>query len=290
MDFFDLHCDSLVKAYSERKSLFDGEMHINLKKAGYIKNYKQCFAVWIDDEFKGGSAFSFCVELIDFYHHELSNLHKKGITNLTTFLTIENGSALMGDIEKISFFKKRGVKMITLTWNGENELGYGVGSDSEKGLKKFAKKAIEVMENEGITVDISHLNEQGFKDVVSVAARPFVASHSGCDAVLNHKRNLKDWQIKEIISSGGLIGIPFCKNFIGGGKQMVREHISHILSLGGENSVALGGDFDGCETETELSGIEKMQDLYAFLCESDMGREITDKVFYLNAEKFFQSQ
>ena len=268
-------------------SLYDGKMHINLKKAEYIKNYKQCFAVWIDDKFKGGSAFSFCNKTIDFYCEKLK---KEKTDNLTPVLTVENGSALMGDTDNVSYFAGRGVKMLTLTWNGENELGFGVAAESGKGLKAFGKAAIAEMEKQGITVDVSHLNERGFGDVVGFASKPFVASHSGCFSLVPHCRNLKDWQIKEIINSGGIIGVPFCESFTGGGKDKLYRHICHILSLGGENTVALGSDFDGCAVHPELSGIEKMGELYCFLCESDMGKEITDKVFHLNAEKFFKDK
>ncbi len=284
---FDLHCDTLVKAYTENQRLYDGRLHINLKKAENIKNYKQCFAVWIDDKFKGRSAFSFCNKIIDFYRKELVKGKKD---NLISVLTIENGSALMGELDNIPYFANKGVKMMTLTWNGENELGYGVGANSEEGLKPFGKSAIGEMERRGVTVDVSHLNEDGFKDVVRFSSVPFVASHSGCYSLMPHKRNLKDWQIKEIISRGGLIGVPLCEDFIEGGREKLYRHICHILSLGGENSVALGSDFDGCRIHYELSGLEKVGELYSFLCESDMGKEITDKVFHLNAEKFFKDK
>lgn len=287
MNFFDLHSDTVTTAYEKKKSLFDGELHINAEKGRYIDCYKQCFALWIDDKLKGESAFSFCKKVLDFFDSEMLNIRRKGITNLTPVLTIENGSAIMGDIEKLPYFAKRGVRMITLTWNGENELGYGVGTNSEKGLKPFGKRAVAEMEKENIIVDVSHLNEEGFKDVVSLSSKPFVASHSGCYSLVPHKRNLKDWQIKEIISAGGLIGIPFCKDFIKGGREKVYKQICHILSLGGENNIAFGSDFDGCDIDDELSGIEKTGELYAFLSESDIGKNITEKVFFMNAERFF---
>lgn len=287
MNLFDLHCDTITTAYEQKKSLLSGEMHVNAEKGKYIDSYKQCFAIWIDDKFKGKAAFSFCKRLISFCEKEIACIKEKGINNLTPILTIENGSALMGDADNISYFGDRGVRMITLTWNGENELGFGVGTNCEQGLKPFGKRAVQEMEKENIIIDVSHLNEQGFSDVASLATKPFAASHSGCFSLMPHKRNLKDWQLKEIISSGGLIGIPFCENFIGGGKEKVYEQLCHVLSLGGENNVALGSDFDGCDIHQSLSGIEKMGELYTFLCESDIGREITDKVFHLNAEKFF---
>ena len=287
MNFFDLHCDTVTKAFTKKISLSDGEMHINLKKAGYIENYKQCFALWIDDKYKGRSAFSFFCSVLDFYDNNLKKISESSTHNFTPILTIENAYALVGDTDNIAFFAGRGVRMITLTWNGENELGFGVGTDSERGLKPFGKRAIKTMEKEKIIVDVSHLNEQGFRDVASTASMPFAASHSGCYSIVPHKRNLKDWQIKEIIATDGLIGIPFCESFVGGGKEKLYEHICHILAMGGENNIAIGSDFDGCDIHPELSGVEKMGELYTFLCESDIGKVLTDKIFYLNAENFF---
>ncbi len=288
IEVFDLHCDTVTKAFRENKSLYDGEMHINLKKAGYIEKYRQCFALWLSDSLKGRSAFSFCLKLIDFYNREMYRLKEMGIVNLYPLLTIENGSVLCGDSENISIFAEKGVRMITLTWNGENEIGQGVGADSGKGLTDFGKTAVRIMEKENIKVDVSHLNEQGFKDVLSFSSAPFAASHSGCFSLMPHKRNLKDWQIKEIIASGGIVGVPYCNTFIEGGKEKVYEHICHILSLGGENSIALGSDFDGCDICEDLSGIEKVRELYQYLSESDIGKDITEKIFHINAEKFFK--
>lgn len=287
-ELFDLHCDTVTKAFKENKRLYDSEMHINLKKAGYIEKYRQCFALWLYDSLMGRSAFSFCMKLIDFYNGEISCLKEQGVTNLMPLLTIENGSALGGSSESISLFAEKGVRMITLTWNGENEIGQGVGADSGKGLTPFGKTAVKLMEKENIRIDVSHLNESGFKDVLSVSAVPFAASHSGCYSLVPHKRNLKDWQIKEIINSGGIIGVPYCNTFIEGGKEKVYEHICHILYMGGENSVALGSDFDGCDINKELSGIEKVGGLYQYLSESDIGKDITEKIFHINAERFFQ--
>ena len=290
IELFDLHCDTVTKAFGENKSLYDGEMHINLKKAGYIQKYRQCFALWLSDSLKGRSAFSFCMKLIDFYNGEMTRLKEKGVTNLYPLLTIENGSALWGSSENISLFAEKGVRMIGLTWNGENEIGQGVGADSGKGLTPFGKTAVRIMEKEKIKVDVSHLNERGFKDVLSVSSVPFAASHSGCYSLVPHKRNLKDWQIKEIINSGGIIGVPYCNTFIEGGKEKVYEHIRHILYLGGENNIALGSDFDGCDISDELSGIEKVGELHQYLSESDLGKDITEKIFHFNAEKFFSTK
>lgn len=105
------------------------------------------------------------------------------------------------------------------------------------------------LEKNRIVIDVSHLNTLGFWDLCEIAERPFLATHSNCFEICPHKRNLDDLQIREIIRRKGLIGINFYPIFINGESdasfQEIRRHIRHILSLGGEDVIAVGSDFDG---------------------------------------------
>lgn len=91
-------------------------------------------------------------------------------------LTVENGAALGGRLERIERLARDGVRMMTLTWNGENELGSG--HETDRGLSSFGKAAVQELERQGILVDVSHLNDQGFEDLLDISEKPFVASHS----------------------------------------------------------------------------------------------------------------
>ncbi len=282
MMYSDLHCDSVTKAYRENISLFGGTLAVKIGSDKFIKR-EQCFALWLDDKLYGEPAFSYCKKLFGFYKANEAKIKECGIT---PHLTLENASSLGGDLNNIAYFKSQGVKMISLTWNGENELASGV--NAKGGLKPLGKEAVREMENCGIILDVSHLNEEGFRDVSCIATKPFVASHSNCYGICPHKRNLKQWQIKEIISRGGLIGINFYPPFLGKGSvfKLIRQNIELILSLGGENCIALGSDFDGAEMSDELKTADDVARLGEYLLSGGMSEKVVEKVFYKNAVEF----
>lgn len=287
MRYFDLHCDSVSKAYSENISLFDHSLDIKIDSDKFIKR-EQCFALWLDDKLQGEPAFSYCKRLLRLYKANENEILKRGVV---PHLTLENGSCLGGDINNISYFKGQGVIMMSLTWNGENDLASGVNFTG--GIKPLGRDTIKEMERKGIILDVSHLNEEGFKDVCSLTAKPFVASHSCCYDICQNKRNLKSWQIKEIINCGGLIGINFYPYFLGTGKidafEKVKENIELILSFGGEDNIAIGSDFDGAKMSKKLSSADDVISLYRYLLISGMSEQFLGKVFYSNASSFFES-
>ena len=147
------------------------------------------------------------------------------------------------------------------------------------------------MEKAEIFIDVSHLSEKSFYDVASFAASPLIASHSNCFSLVPHKRNLKDEQIKLIIKSGGLIGLCFhapfllCDGF--GSFEMLYRNINHVLSLGGEDAVCFGSDFDGGKPEKVLGSLQRVKNLYAYLVGRGLQKELLEKIFYKNAEKVF---
>ena len=177
--------------------------------------------------------------------------------------------------------------MISLTWNGENDLASGV--NVKGGLKSLGRQAVKEMARLGITVDVSHLNERSFYEVCLIDSIKIVASHSNCYDICPHRRNLKKWQVKEIISRGGLIGLNFYPLFLGTGKfdvfGKIRDNIEYLLSLGGEKCIAFGSDFDGAEMSPQLDGIDKIGELYNYLLSSGLSERVVEGAFYKNAEK-----
>ena len=286
MNYTDLHCDTVTRCYKENKSFRDGDLHINTLKTKGIENYRQYFALWLDDKPKGETAFSLCKNLLDYYDKEIAPIIRE-CPNISAHLSVENASALGGNLENIAYFKDRGVEIMSLTWNGENDLASGV--DARGGLKAFGRQAVKEMSRLGITVDVSHLNERGFYDVCLIDSIKIVASHSNCYDICPHRRNLKKWQIKEIISRDGLIGLNFYPLFLGTGQPdifgRIRDNIEYLLSLGGENNIAFGSDFDGAEMSPQLDGIDKIGELYDFLLSSGLSKRVVEGAFYKNAEK-----
>ena len=288
MNYFDLHCDTVSEALDKGLSLESSKSAVSLKNITDFEKYNQCFALFINDKFKGDEAEKRAQKLYSFYLSQKEIFENQ--KNLKPILTIENCECFGGKIENIELWKSRKAVMATLTWNGENALGFGSSLQSG-GLKPFGFKAVSEMEKSGIVVDVSHLNEDGFRDVLKKAKKPFVASHSNCYSECAHSRNLKDYQIREIISCGGLIGICFYPLFLGKGNvyKLIYEHIKHILSLGGEDVISFGSDFDGAEMNKKLCKIEDVKKLYNFLLKKGIEKELLEKIFFKNAEKFFNN-
>jgi len=282
MKYFDLHCDTLCRCADKKAMLEKNDFCIDIERLSTFEKATQVFACFIHDDYKGESATN------RFY--QLYNVYKNtNFKNVTPMLSIENLSCLNGNIENITKFKECGVKIASLTWNGENGIAGGVNSDS--GLTDFGKEVVKELEREDIVIDVSHLNFKSFADLCSVATKPFIATHSNSFSVFPHKRNLTDEQFELIADIGGVVGINFYHKFLCEKENDFYDFLKHIerfLLLGGEESIALGSDFDGCEIHSSLKTVENMPNLYAFL-ERELGKTITDKIFYKNCASFFQN-
>lgn len=206
-------------------------------------------------------------------------------------LTVENGSALAGRLDRIETLFRDGVRMLTLTWNGENELGSGNGTDH--GLSDFGREAVRELERAGILIDVSHLNDRGFDDLLSVAEKPFVASHSNARAVRGHKRNLTDGQIQEMVRRGCLIGLNFYNAFLRedgcpGTLNDLWRHTAHFLELGAERCLALGSDADGADLPPCLNSPRAFAGLYGYFLDRGLSSELAERILWKNAMDFFQ--
>ena len=213
-------------------------------------------------------------------------------TPIKSILSVEGGSACGGTQEGIYHLYDRGVRLVTLTWNDNNEIA--AGAFAHGGITAFGKDFISVAKELGIILDVSHLNRQGFKELLSLYSLPFVASHSNADTIDNYyarKRNLADWQIEAIRDRGGLIGLNFCADFINApghpGAESLANQIRYLSSMGCDEIMALGSDFDGCDMHEDFAGIEKMETLYNKLLDLGISEDLLQKLFYLNAKRFF---
>ena len=291
MRYSDLHCDSISRAYKEGKSLYDGDLQINAVKSKDIEKYEQYFALWLSDELKGEAAFSLCKSMLTYYENQMKDLKNRGVTNLIPHLSIENASALGGDINNVAYFKSKGVEVMSLTWNGENEVASGV--NAKGGLKTFGRQIIKEMARYNMTLDVSHLNERGFYEVCLIDSIKIIATHSNCYDICPHRRNLKRWQVRELISRGSLIGLNFYPPFLGTGKlsvfEQIRANIEYLLSLGGEDNIAFGSDFDGAEMSSDLDDIDKVAHLYDYLLSSGIDNTVVEKVFYENVGRLLRN-
>lgn len=304
MDFFDLHCDTITTAMQHSANLNTDWLDISFPKNEEIMHHCQCFAIYCPDGIIGEDAYSYYTIAKHFFQNQLTEFPQyfeqaktaadinriTGSGKTAAILTVEGGRVLGGKIERLQELYNDGVRMMTLTWNGENEIGKG-STDQKFGLKPFGIDVIKEMERIGMTIDVSHLSDAGFKDVLKNVDCAIAASHSNIRSVCEHRRNLPDEYFKEIVRRKGIVGINFYKAFLNNIEEEaslsdIVKHIEKMLLLGGENTVCMGSDYDGCDV---VNGIKKMIDIPNLynLVEKEFGEELTEKIFWKNAYGFF---
>lgn len=306
MKLIDLHCDTITECHDKNAHLENNDFNISLKKARSLDTWYQFFAIWIIDGIRGIEAERRYTSVYKFLLNEISiNSYNMALCGSyddilsaredkksVCLLSIEGSAALNGKISKLYEYYDNGVRMITLTWNKSCEAGDGCFAENPQGLTDFGFELVREMSKLGIVVDVSHLSMKGFDDVVKTTDKPFMASHSNARAVCDNPRNLTDDQFKEIVRRKGIVGLNFYTEFIKTGGEVsftdLDRHIDHFLSLGGENAISLGSDFDGCDLPIGLSGINDTPKLYEFI-ESHYSRELADKIFFTNADNFLKT-
>ena len=303
MRLFDLHCDTLYRAVTESGSLNYKKFEISVDKASYLDNWIQCFAVWIPDDISSyevlplfDKAYKMLQKQCELHNIKLCNNFTDVDSNskYKCFFTVENGRVLQGDLENIKKLKDCNVKILTLTWNGDNEIASGALSNSNFGLTDFGKSAVKELENNGIIIDVSHLSQRAFYDVAEIAKKPFIATHSNSKTVTNHTRNLTDEQFNIIKSNGGIVGINFHNSFLNNREEEasindIFKHTEHFLSLGGENTIAIGTDFDGGKLPRDIKGIDTIEQIYDKFLQLNYSETLLDKIFFKNAYNLCQN-
>jgi membrane dipeptidase len=305
MKLIDLHCDTLYKSVVNNIPLDDKAMEVDLNQTDFT-NILQCFAIWLPDDLSGEKAKNLFFKAATCLKAEcdrckinllssFSSLEDAFINNQrSAFFTVENGKALNSKIENVKKFAELGVKMMTLTWNMHNEIGDGAGVENPKGITDFGKNVISAMEENNIVVDISHASDELFYDVAELATKPFVASHSNSRKITAHKRNLTDEQFKIICDNGGIVGLNFHNAFLNNTPEKANmydiiKHTEHFLSLGGENVISIGSDFDGGTLPYDISGSRSLSKIYELFLQHNYQESLVDKIFFKNSLKFFEN-
>lgn len=303
MKYFDLHCDTATECFEKRLGLYRNNLQLSIERGLNFEEWVQVYAIWMNDNLRGEVAYEhFC----KVYSYLLLELQKnEAVMQLCTsgreinealekgkrvaLLAVEGSAALGGKLEHIEDLYNKGIRFTTLTWNGRSEVADGCMQESAGGLTDFGKAVVSEMNRLGMIIDVSHLAEKGFWDVVSHSDQPFIATHSNSKKVCDHPRNLSDEAFKTIVERKGLVGMNFYPTFINGTTEAsIKEllpHISHFLELGGENVIALGSDFDGATMPMDLPNIEKVECFYNELVKN-YGKIISDKICFKNALNF----
>ncbi len=309
MIYTDMHCDTLTVCTENGLSLADCNSQTSLKKLKESNCAAQCFAIFTDGE---GAALSF-EKYLAYYKQNVAKLKHiaapienygdilqcKDGDKVGCILTVENLGFIGDDLSQIDRLKNEGVKMASLVWNNKNQFAVpnlvfenGVPQFEtrvDEGLTALGKAAVERLDYDKIIVDISHLSDGGARDILNGRKTPVVASHSNAQKILNVCRNLSDELIKKIADCGGVIGVNFCKDFLGEPAfGFAFKHIRHIINTGGEDVIALGSDFDGIPVNTELPDCTAVPKLLHYLKDNGISARTMEKFAYKNFFRVFK--
>jgi membrane dipeptidase len=261
-----------------KENLNSNNCHIDLERMKDLGNCVQVFAAFIDPSYCQAYAMKRAIQIIDKFYQQIS-LYSNDVmscchygdiikaaneSKVAAILSIEGGDALQGDLSALRMFYKLGVRSICLTWNHRNEIADGVAdSMTNGGLTPFGREVIKEMNLLGMLIDLSHISEKGFWDVLEQTEKPILVSHSNSKKLCNHGRNLTDEQIIAVSNNKGVIGINLYPVFLNNsGKASLKDvisHIEYIASLSGIENIGFGADFDGIEiTPDDIAGIQHL--------------------------------
>lgn len=209
-------------------------------------------------------------------------------------LGIEGAHALEGDLANIDHFARRGVRYLGISHFSANEAAfpaYGRGRDDSRGLTPFGREVVRRCEDQGVIVDLAHINKRGFMEACAMATRAPIVSHTGVLGVYQHWRNIDDEQLRAVADLGGVVGVIFCPKYLGGdGLGPVVDHLKHIISVCGEDTPALGSDWDGFIIPTrDLCDAAHLPLLTDALLQSGMKEEVVGKILHENAMRVLEA-
>lgn len=281
---FDSHADTPYELWVRKEHILDSSCHIDVRKAKEFAHYEQVFAFCS----LAGSKWEISKEeFLACYRYFLEELKTQDVIH--AHFSIEGAEAIDCDPEQIAALSREGFVMSTLTWNSDNALAGWHKSD--KGLTDRGIAYVHSAQENSVLIDVSHLSEKGFWDLVKVTRGPIVASHSNCRAIWDHSRNLTDDQLRAIAETDGVVGLNLYAAFLGEDPDFdtLRRHLDHIIEVCGPRHICLGGDLDGCE---ELpKGFRNVSDycsLYQYLRQHGYDRPLLEQLFDSNLRRLIK--
>lgn len=302
LDVFDGHCDTVLKCCLEGGGFGRNPYHVDLERGRAFGRYAQFFALFGQPEdFPGLTPRETFEREYALFSREME-ANSAIITHcrsgeeaeaafaagkMAAFLSVEGAELLDCDPARLEEAHRLGVRAVNLTWNYANSLSGSNAEEPWRGLTARGRAFVAEMQRLGMLVDVSHLSDPGFWDVAELAERagiPFFASHSNARAVCPHKRNLTDEQITAIIKVQGTVGLNLCASFVGEPPTLdaLIAHVEHIWALGGADSLAVGGDWDGCDLAAGLTGVDGLTALYEELLRRNHSETLVRALFFEN--------
>ena len=303
---FDFHCDTALALLgddlNQAGSLRKNNGHIDLERAGKLGGYAQCFACFTTDipELLQG------ISPIVLFERELATIQRevdknsdlisiaysaeeieenRALGKMSAILTLEGTAGIDYNPGLLEDLWAIGFRVSSLGWNEKNPL---TGSNvTGGGLTDLGREYVKEAQKLGMRIDVSHISDEGFWDIMKITEAPILATHSNSRAVHNHSRNLTDDMFRAIRETGGVAGYNTCRDFTGENPDLdtVCDHILHFMELDPEGKhIALGGDLDGVETMPD--GFDGVQS-YPALARQLLNRGLTEQnvmdIFWNNA-------
>ncbi len=325
MNIVDMHCDTLSlmlenKRQGQPYGLECSKNQLTLSRMQQSDYLLQNFAAYVNLA-QAENPLLKALELIDLFYTELekhadiirpvrswTDIEKNQADGvMSALLTGEEGEITLGKPEYLRILYRLGMRMMTLTWNFENSLGFpnlklsrsdtdGSSCSHTKDccLKEQGIAMLSEMEHLGMIIDVSHLSDAGFYDVLNHTTKPFVASHSNARSVCPAVRNLTDDMIRKLADRGGITGINFCKDFLGkpAASQNYLDqavvHMKYLMNLGGEDFVALGSDFDGITPYHDFADCSVMPKLIQAMKKAGLTPTQIEKICYKNVLRVYK--
>ena len=312
MKLFDGHCDTILSLMGApgsgplpEGSLYENDRHVDLKRGLSFDFYAQVFALFGFREMGFPDVFqtlygrflremeacsrwvSFCRSRSD--AETAGNAHKAA-----AFLSIEGAEVIGCDLHRLEEAAEKGVRGFGICWNRANAVTGTNTQEPDRGLSALGRDMVKLSMELGMVPDVSHLSDPGFWDVEKLAKGPFIASHSNSRAVHNHPRNLTDDMFRAIRDHGGTVGINLYSLFLGEENvsvETVLRHVDHFLDLGGEHTLAIGGDLDGCEQlPAGIAGLQDVPKIYDALIQRGYEKDLLDDIFCNNLLRVLPEQ
>ena len=304
---FDLHCDSalalLGASVNEAGSLGKNDLHIDLTRASTLAGYCQCFACFTTPQMQTWYQKS----PVDIFEREIAAVMSQVELNsdmislcynasdvrenlekgmMSAVLTMEGSAGIGFDPALLEDMHKVGFRIVSLGWNEKNDL---TGShQTGGGLTDLGREFVKEAQRLGMILDVSHISDEGFWDMMKITGAPIIATHSNSRAICGNSRNLTDDMFRAICESGGVAGFNQCAPFVADENpdmDTIADHILHFMELDPSGDhIALGGDLDGCDTlPAGFDGVQSYPAMAAKLLERGLDAETVHKIFWDNA-------
>ena len=308
LSLFDTHCDTAYELYHRNVHLNVNDCcHISLEHAKCYEHYAQYYAVWSNRRLDDEACWEDFLKIAATFKAELASIPAKAVQVTTAaeleaavkdgrhaaMLAVEDARLTAGKLERLDTLKELGVAYLTLLWGGDTCIG---GShNTQNGLTDYGKALSRRCFELGIIPDVSHASEQSVDDLLPIAyeyGKPFIATHSNAYSLYGHTRNLRDRHFAAIKELGGIVGVSLCPSHLTDDSlrpataEDVFAHVDYYLSIGGEDMVGFGADWDGTSLPEGFSGVNDLTRVAEIMGRHNYSDGLIHKLYWQNFYDF----